>query len=105
MKTEFSFDQLKLSVSNVIGCTCDYAFLSNNNDDVGRFEDAVGNDVRRDVMTFLLEENIDLETVTVDVTFTTDLESVSQATDCIWIIYQTNETSLHQRLRDCHFIW
>ena len=92
VKTEFNFNKDKLTSSSVIGCTCDYNFLANDEDDVTKFEEAIGSDVRRDVIQYLLKEKVVLETVTVDVKFSSDLESGSEQVDCTWLVYQPNET-------------
>ena len=92
VKTEFNFNQDKLTSSNVIGCTCDYNFLANDEDDVTKFQKSIGNDVRRDVMQYLRKEKVVLETLTVDVKFSSDLKSSSEQVDCTWLVYQPNET-------------
>ena len=92
VKPEFNFNQDKLTSSNVIGCTCDYNFLANDEDDVTKFEEAIGSDVRRDVIQYLVKENVALETITVDVKFSSDLKSSSEQVDCAWLVYQPNET-------------
>ena len=95
VKTEFNFNQDKLTSLNVIGCACDYGFLVTDKDDVTEFEEAIGSDVRRDVMKYLLKESVVLETVAVDVEFSMDLESSSEQLDCTWLVYQPNETIIH----------
>ena len=90
--TEFIFHQDKLNSSNIIKSASDYSFLAKDQDDVTKFEDAVGNDVRRDVMKYLLEQNVVLETVTVGVEFTVDFNSSSEQVGCTWFVYQPNET-------------
>ena len=92
VSTEFIFKQDQLASSNVIKTASDYSFLAEDEDDVTKFEEAVGNDVRRDVIKYLLEQNVVLETVTVDVEFTVDLNSSSEQVGCTWFVYQPSET-------------
>ena len=98
INAEINYDRNSLKVSSKIRCNCDYTplFLAedNNNDQVQKFERSLASKVRKDVIKYLFQNNLRLESVQAYVT--SQLSNMSslggQQVDCTWLVYQPNET-------------
>ena len=97
IQTQMEFNKDGLVVSNFIGCSCNYEALfriGENNTMVKRFEDSIAMNVKNHVIKYLLNNNVNLETVKAyvksNLNWVWSLEK--EKLDCTWLVYQKNET-------------
>ena len=99
--TEMICEINEFKVLNKLKCNCDYTSLfttdqNNSTNKVVEFEEAVANGVRKDVIKYLLQRNLHLETLNAFVlsqlrnSSTPDIQDM----DCTWLVYQPNETRI-----------